>query len=179
MTLEKAVLIIAVWDIGMGLLGAVAAIWGLVMVAEKAQEHSEAYSVHNNVTFTTESSVTTPATASTASDTTNHGAWLCAVLSMFIVYMLFQAVFGAILIVGLNKEKLMLYKAWFVFRISGVMFTLGTFISFVFLQDSATFQPTIVDGVGVLFSLYCIYIVYLKFKELKLKQTTMVKPFKT
>jgi len=190
--LRKGILTIGIVDIIFGALGAGLGVFFIFAVIFTPTTTGGGNGL-NNTTITT---TTTPTPSPYNSDegrviiTTNNASsvstskyrpstsMVYTLLVLWVFYCLLLIGFGVILIMGLAREKLMLLKAWLAFRAVGILYTLGTFVAFVFLGDAATIQPSIVDGISCLYGLYCIYVVYILSVEVKMK-TSGGLPFPT
>jgi len=186
--LRKGVLTIGIVDVIFGALGAGLGVFFIFAVIFTPVSTGGGGGALNTTTTTT---TTTPSynseeggliTTNTSKVSTSKyrpsTSMVYTLLVLWVFYCLLLIGFGVILIMGLAKEKLMLLKAWLAFRVVGILYTLGTFVAFVFLGDAATIQPSIVDGISCLYGLYCIYVVYILSVEVKMK-TSGGLPFPT
>ncbi|OXA65079.1 uncharacterized protein LOC110863033 [Folsomia candida] len=166
--LRKGVLLIAIIDIVIGALGAGLGIFAIFAIAFAAPPTARP---------TTEITAPTKSNSSTSGEEKPSMTYIGLLLALFIVYCIFQIAFGGLLIWGLTKERVFLLKAWLGFRASGALFTLGTLVAFVVLGSEATIQPGLVDGVSLIFSVYCLLAVYIFATQLQPPSIKNLKPF--
>jgi len=185
--LRKGVLTIGIVDVIFGALGAGLGVFFIFAVIFTPVSTGGGNALNTTTTTTTTTPsynseegglITTNSSKVSTSKYRPSTSMVYILLVLWVFYCLLLIGFGVILIMGLAKEKLMLLKAWLSFKVVGVLYTLGTFVAFVFLGDSATIQPSIVDGISCLYSLYGIYVVYILSVEVKMK-TSGGLPFPT